>query len=118
MLPMVGVPDTLRLALAAYRDVFGRAEGFDPISRYLSGLILSPNKTLQGIDDLQVWEPTVLRSRRARHEAVFEAGWAAERLMPHHREVLAGLSHKKSFGNFNTVYSLNQFRVLRISSCW
>jgi hypothetical protein len=29
------------------------------------------------------------RSRRAMHEAVFEAGWAAERLMPRHREVLA-----------------------------
>jgi len=50
---------------------------------------LSPNKTLQGIYDLQVWEPTAPRSRRAMHEAVFEAGWAAERLMPRHREVLA-----------------------------
>jgi hypothetical protein len=89
MLPMVGVPDTLRLSLAAYRDVFCRAEGFDHISRYVSGLILSPNKTLQGIYDLQVWEPTAPRSRRAMHEAVFEAGWAAERLMPRHREVLA-----------------------------
>ena len=44
MLPMVGVPDTLRLSLAAYRDVFCRAEGFDHISRHVSGLILSPNK--------------------------------------------------------------------------
>ena len=89
MLPIVGVPDTLRHGLAAYREVFGRAEGFDHISRYVSGLILSPNKTLQGIYDLQVWEPTSPRSRRAMHEAVFEAGWAAERLMPRHREVLA-----------------------------
>jgi hypothetical protein len=89
MFPMGGVPDPLRHGLAAYRDVFCRAEGFDHISRYVSGLILSPNKTLQGIYDLQVWEPTSPRSRRARHEAVVEAGWAAERLMPRHREVLA-----------------------------
>ena len=89
MLPMVGVPDTVRHGLAAYREVFCRAEGFDHISRYVSGLILSPNKTLQGIYDLQVWEPTSPRSRRAMHEAVLEAGWATERLMPQHREVLA-----------------------------
>jgi hypothetical protein len=30
------------------------------------------------------------RSRRAMHEAVFEAGWAAEALMPRHRAVVAG----------------------------
>src|SRR5215470_2760665 len=29
------------------------------------------------------------RSRRAMHEAVFEAGWAADALMPHHRAVIA-----------------------------
>jgi hypothetical protein len=40
-------------------------------------LIVSPNKTLQGIYAQQVWDehqPT----RRAMHEAVFEAGWEAE----------------------------------------
>jgi hypothetical protein len=45
MLPLVGVPDPLRLGLAASRDVFCRAEGFDQISGYVSGLILSPHKT-------------------------------------------------------------------------
>jgi hypothetical protein len=90
MLPLVGVPETLRQGLAPYREVFCRAEGFDHISRYVTGLILSPNKTLQGIYDGQVWEPGVSRSRRAMHEAVFEAGWDAEALMPRHREVVAG----------------------------
>jgi hypothetical protein len=33
MLPIVGVPDTVRHGLAAYREVFCRAESFDPISR-------------------------------------------------------------------------------------
>jgi hypothetical protein len=70
--------------------VFCRAEGFDHVSRYITGLLLSPNKTLQGIYDGQGWEPGVSRSRRAMHEAVFEAGWAADTLLSHHRAVIAG----------------------------
>jgi hypothetical protein len=89
MVPLVGVPETIRRGLAPYREVFCRAEGFDHVSRYLTGLLLSPNKTLQGIYDGQVWEPGAPRSRRAMHEAVFEAGWDADALMPHHRAVVA-----------------------------
>jgi hypothetical protein len=90
MVPLVGVPETIRRGLAPYREVFCRAEGFEHISRYVTGLILSPNKTLQGIYDRQVWEPGVSHSRRAMHEAVFEAGWAADALLPHHRALIAG----------------------------
>jgi hypothetical protein len=90
MVPLIGVPETIRCGLAPYRDLFCRAEGFDHVSRYVTGLLLSPNKTLQGIYDGQVWEPDMPRSRRAMHEAVFEAGWAAEALMPRHRQVVAG----------------------------
>lgn len=90
MVPLVGVPETIRRGLAPYRDVFCRAAGFDHISRYVTGLLLSPHKTVQGIYDVQVWEPGAPRSRRAMHEAVCEAGWAAEALMPRHREVVAG----------------------------
>jgi hypothetical protein len=56
-------------------------------------LILSPKKTLQGIYDGQVWEPGAPRSRRAMHAAVFEAGWDADALMLHHRQVVA-CSHR------------------------
>ena len=52
-------------------------------------MLLSPHKTLQGIDDGQVWESEHAPSRRAMHAAVFEAGWAAEALMPRHRAVIA-----------------------------
>lgn len=93
MMPLVGVPETIRDGLAPYRDVFCRVEGFEHVSRYVTGLILSPNKTLQGIYDRQVWEPGAPHSRRAMHEAVFEAGWDAEALMPHHRAVIAGAHH-------------------------
>jgi hypothetical protein len=89
MVPLVGVPETIRRGLAPSREVFCRAEGFEHMSRYVTGLILSPNKTLQGIYDGQVWEPGAPHSRRAMHEAVFEAGWAADALMPHHRAVIA-----------------------------
>jgi hypothetical protein len=37
-----------------------------------------------------VWEPGAPRSRRARHAAVLEAGWAADAVRPHHRAVIAG----------------------------
>ena len=70
--------------------MFCRAEGFEHVSRYVTGLILSPHKTLQGIYDRQVWEPGTPPSRRAMHEAVCEAGWAADAWMPHHRAVIAG----------------------------
>jgi hypothetical protein len=89
MLPIVGVPETIRRGLAPYRDVFCREAGFEHISRYVTGLLLSPNKTLQGLYDVQVWESEHAPSRRAMHAAVFEAGWDAEALMPRHRAVIA-----------------------------
>src|SRR2546427_9783937 len=90
MVPLVGVPATICRGMAPYRDGFCRAEGFDQVSRYVTGLLLSPNKTLQGIYDMPVWEPGAPHSRRAMHEAVCEAGWTADTLMPHHRAVIAG----------------------------
>jgi hypothetical protein len=92
MLPMVGVPDTLRRGLRLYRDLFGRIEGFEHISRYVTGLIVSPNKTLRGIYAGQVWEGEK-SSRRAMHEAGFEAEWKAEELLSRHRAVIA-LEHR------------------------
>ena len=55
---------------------------------FTTGLILSPNKTLQGIYDLQVWEGEA-PSRRAMHEAVFESGWDSGALIEHHRTEVA-----------------------------
>jgi hypothetical protein len=88
MLPMVEVPQTIRKGLRPDRDLFRRAEGFEHISRYVSGLIVSPNKTVQGIYANQVWEGDK-PSRRAMHEAVFEAGWEADQLLPRHRTPIA-----------------------------
>src|SRR5919199_1634699 len=88
MLPICGVPTTIQRGMAPYRDLFCRDEGFTHISRYITGLILSPNKTLQGIYDLQVWDAES-PSRRAMHAAVFEAQWDAEALMARHRAVVA-----------------------------
>jgi hypothetical protein len=66
--------------MAGFRDLFCRKEGFAHVSRYVTGLILSPNKTLQGIDNLQVWDRDT-PSRRAMHEAVFEAAWDSQALI-------------------------------------
>lgn len=89
LFPFVGVPKQIEQGLAAYRDLFCRESGFDHISRYVTGLLLSANKTLQGIYAQQVWPEGTEPSRRAMHAAVFEAGWDSEGLLPRHREVIA-----------------------------
>jgi hypothetical protein len=89
MFPIVTVPETIRTGMAPYREVFCREAGFDHVGRYVTGLILSPNKTLQGIYDAQVWEDGAQPSRRAMHAAVFEAGWDVDGLLPQHRAVVA-----------------------------
>ena len=86
---LVGVAPTIAKGMQVYRSVFCRDEGFNHVSRYVNGLILSPNKTLQGIHSQIVWTEGEAVSRRAMHEAVFEAGWDSEELMQKHREALS-----------------------------
>ena len=93
MIPLVGVPQSIAKQLGAYREVFCRAEGFEHIGRYVSGLILSANKTLQGIYAQQVYPEGEGVTRRAMHSAVFEAGWSSEKLMTQHREIV-GKKHR------------------------
>lgn len=88
LLPFFGVPQTIAQAMEKYRGVFFRQEGFEHVSRYLTGLVLSPNKTLQAIYDECVWEGDK-PSRRAMHEAVFENGWSSEGLISQHRQAVA-----------------------------
>ena len=87
--PLVGIPQLVQQGLLAYREVFCRAAGFEHVSRYVTGLLLSANKTLEGIHAQQVWPEGEARSRRAMHAAVFEAGWDSAGLLPRHREVVA-----------------------------
>lgn len=88
MLPLVGIPKTVQRQMRPYRDLFRRSEGFEYVSRYVTGLLVSPNKTSQGIYAAQVWAGDK-PSYRAMHEAVFEAGWDADALLPRHRTVIA-----------------------------
>ena len=88
MLPFVAVPSTIAKRFAEYRTLFCRAAGFEQVSRYITGLLLSENKTLQGIA-AQWAEREEVGGRRAMHAAVFEAGWNSAALMPHHRRVIA-----------------------------
>ncbi len=89
MLPLVGIPYTLSTALAPYRSVFSRTAGFEHIRRYISGLLLSPNKTLQGIYNQIVWSEGERVSRRSMHASVFESGWQTATLMASHRQTVA-----------------------------
>ena len=88
MLLITRVPETIAQGMAKFRSVCCREAGFEHVSRYVTGLIMSPNKTLQGIYDAQVWEGPA-PSRRALHTGVFEAGWDDDVLMPRHRAEVA-----------------------------
>lgn len=89
MFPLVGIPKTIASALASYRSVFCREAGFEHICRYVNGLLLSPNKTLQGIYNQVVWPDAKHVSRRAMHESIFESGWQTKTLMDTHRATVA-----------------------------
>src|SRR5215510_13592104 len=102
MLPITGIPETIARGLAAFRDLFCREEGFEHVSRYVTGLIINPNKTLQGIYEWQVWERDT-PSRRAMHAAVFEAGWDSHALMQRHRADVAYDYVQKRTTRFQTV---------------
>ncbi len=65
MLPLVGIPETVAQFLKQYRKVFCREAGFKHISSYINGLLMSPNKTLQGIYSQLVWDEENKVSRRA-----------------------------------------------------
>jgi hypothetical protein len=81
MLPLVGAPTAIASGMKKYREVFCRDEGFNHVSRYVSGLVLCKNKTLQGIYAQQVWPEGEEVTRRAMHAAIFEARWSSEDLM-------------------------------------
>ncbi len=89
MIPLVGVPKSIEKSLEKYKGLFKRKKGFETVSRFITGLILSPNKTLEGIHSQQFWEDGKGIKRRAMHHAVFEAGWKSEEIMPQHRDIIA-----------------------------
>ncbi len=93
MIPLVGVPKSIAEYLEQYRELFRRKKGFEIVSRFITGLILSPNKTLENIHQEQFWSEETGVKRRAMHHAVFEAGWDSEKIMPKHREIVAS-EHK------------------------
>ena len=95
MLPLVGIPATIAKFLKQYRKVFRKEAGWKHISRYINGLLMSPNKTLQGIYSQLVGNEKEGVSRRAMHEAVFEAGWKHKDLMEQHRSVLSSVHQGK-----------------------
>lgn len=95
MVPLVGIPATVAEFLKPYRQVFCKEAGFKHISRYISGLLMSPNKTLQGIYSQLVWDEERRVSRRAMHEAIFEAGWKYQELMEQHRRVVSPIHRGK-----------------------
>ena len=56
MLAIVSVYESIAIVMNSHRKVFCRKEGKEHVSRYVTGLITSPNRTLQGICDWQVYD--------------------------------------------------------------
>lgn len=83
---IVEIPKRIRDGMLHLRKIFRKQRGFEHIVRYIIGLIVSSNKTLQGIHDIQVYENNKKSSRRSMHESVFEAGWNSDELMKEHRK--------------------------------
>lgn len=95
MIPLVGVPKSIAEYLEQYRGLFKRKKGFEIVSRFVTGLILSQNKTIESIHSQQFWSEEKAIKRRAMHHAVFEAGWDSEKMMPRHREIIASEHRRK-----------------------
>ena len=93
MFPLVGIPSSISNWLQGYRRVFCRKAGFEHICRYISGLLLSPNKTLQGIYSRLVFTDGERVSRRAMHESIFESGWSVSEFMSQHRQEVSNFHH-------------------------
>ena len=70
MLPLIGIPPTIAAFLSKYRNIFCRQEGFEHVSRYITGLLLSPNKTLEGIHS----QLSLARRKRGEEESDAHSG--------------------------------------------
>lgn len=97
MFPLVGIAATISRGMSAYRELFSRRSAFEHVERYINGLLLSANKTLQGIHSQYVWPDESERvQRRTMHAGVFEAPWEQEALMARHRIAVANhYSHQE-----------------------
>src|SRR5262249_11087853 len=96
-----------------YREVFCRDAGYEHVSRYVSGLVLSENKTLEAIHAQQVWPEGKEVSRPAMRAAVFEAGWSSEELMVKHR---ANVSEDHQDGRGREVIAVDRDVELSLAS--
>jgi hypothetical protein len=86
--PSTGVPEPMARGMAGFRDLCCRGAGVEHVSRDVTGLIRSPHKPLQGIDDGHVWDHEQ-PSRRAMPAAVLAAGGDAQALIPRPRTQVA-----------------------------
>ena len=94
MFPLI-TPDIIINYMNNYRTVFCKDAGFNHICNFVTGLIINPNKTLQGIYNASITDRNQ-SSRRASHKAIFESnGWDANELLKKHREVVSKDHYKK-----------------------
>lgn len=88
MLPLIGLPYTIKQGFEPEKGVFPRPSEYRHVSHYLTGLLLSPNKTRQGIHSQFVFEDEAASRRRVMQEAVMAGQWTPENMMSQHRQVV------------------------------
>lgn len=103
MMPIVEIPESVAEIMEEYRSVFYREGGFEQVCRYITGLILSPNKTTMGIAQLQVRDKGEGANVRSMSRALWETLWDEEELMKLRRAEL----DKQYRGKGRTVISLD-----------
>ncbi len=96
MCAIVEIPDSIREYIKSYEDIFFGENEFELVGRYITGLIISPNKTLQGIYDIQRW-PDGNISRRSMHNKIFNGSWDYQEIMANHRSNVAA-DHQGNHG--------------------
>jgi hypothetical protein len=87
MLPLVALPEVVRHYAPHFAPVFSEA-ALVQFQRYLSGLIISENKTVEGINRLFVQDS---RNQSSLNRLLTESPFSVERLNQARLKLLAGL---------------------------
>ena len=75
MLPIVGYPSVVNCGLSAFREVFSKPQ-LRHFGRYVTGLIVCTNRTVQGINDVFLGHP----DQSALNHFLTDSSWSEEEL--------------------------------------
>ena len=118
MLPLVEIPDLVRHYAPFFAGIFS-AEAFEQFQRYISGLILSENKTVEGINRSFVVD---VRNQSSLNRLLTASPFSVEALNRARLELLASLSgtrmKPKGVLSLDDTLRYRNFKVLLAHGGW